>query len=93
MSVRVRVALSPTGDPHVGTACQAPFNHAFARQNDVKFILGIEDTDRARSTVESEAMILESLRWLGAELGREAERRWAARAYRQAVAAAISAKR
>ena len=50
MSVRVRVAPSPTGDPHVGTAYQALFNYAFARQNGGKFILRIEDTDRARST-------------------------------------------
>ncbi len=65
MSVRVRVAPSPTGDPHVGTAYQALFNYAFARQNGGKFILRIEDTDQARSTRESEQMILESLGWLG----------------------------
>ncbi len=63
--VRVRVAPSPTGDPHVGTAYQALFNHAFARQHDGQFILRIEDTDQARSTRESEQMILDSLRWLG----------------------------
>ena len=65
MSVRVRVAPSPTGDPHVGTAYQALFNYAFARQNGGKFILRIEDTDQARSTRESEQMILDSLGWLG----------------------------
>jgi glutamyl-tRNA synthetase len=63
--VRVRVAPSPTGDPHVGTAYQALFNFAFARKGGGKFLLRIEDTDRARSTRESEAAILESLRWLG----------------------------
>jgi len=63
--VRVRVAPSPTGDPHVGTAYQALFNLAFARQHDGQFILRIEDTDQARSTRESEQMILDSLRWLG----------------------------
>ncbi len=63
--VRVRVAPSPTGDPHVGTAYQALFNHAFARQHDGQFILRIEDTDQTRSTRESEQMILDSLRWLG----------------------------
>lgn len=63
--VRVRVAPSPTGDPHVGTAYQALFNLVFARQRGGKFILRIEDTDRARSTAESEQMILDSLRWLG----------------------------
>jgi glutamyl-tRNA synthetase len=63
--VRVRVAPSPTGDPHVGTAYQALFNYAFARKNGGKFLLRIEDTDRARSTRQSEDAILESLRWLG----------------------------
>jgi glutamyl-tRNA synthetase len=63
--VRVRVAPSPTGDPHVGTAYQALYNYAFAKSRGGKFILRIEDTDQARSTRESEAAILESLRWLG----------------------------
>jgi len=65
MSVRVRIAPSPTGDPHLGTAYIALFNLAFARQQGGKFILRIEDTDRARSTPESEKSILNSLRWLG----------------------------
>src|SRR3989337_676399 len=64
-AVRVRVAPSPTGDPHVGTAYQALFNYAFARKHGGKFLLRIEDTDRARSTRQSELLILESLRWLG----------------------------
>jgi glutamyl-tRNA synthetase len=63
--VRVRIAPSPTGDPHVGTAYQALFNYAFAKGHGGKFILRIEDTDQARSTKESEEAILESLRWLG----------------------------
>jgi len=63
--VRVRVAPSPTGDPHVGTAYQALFNHAFARSRGGSFILRIEDTDQVRSSPESEAAILDSLRWLG----------------------------
>jgi len=63
--VRVRVAPSPTGDPHVGTAYQAVFNYAFAKGRGGSFILRIEDTDRARSTAASERAILESLRWLG----------------------------
>ncbi len=63
--VRVRVAPSPTGDPHVGTAYQALFNYAFARKHGGQFLLRIEDTDRARSTRQSEEAILESLRWLG----------------------------
>ena len=65
MTVRVRIAPSPTGDPHVGTAYIALFNLAFARQHKGKFILRIEDTDRARSTPESERAILESLQWTG----------------------------
>jgi glutamyl-tRNA synthetase len=65
--VRVRIAPSPTGDPHVGTAYVALFNYAFARRHGGRFILRIEDTDQARSSVESEEAILRSLRWLGLE--------------------------
>jgi glutamyl-tRNA synthetase len=63
--VRTRVAPSPTGDPHVGTAYQALINSCFARQNGGRFILRIEDTDRARSTAGAERAILEALRWCG----------------------------
>ena len=63
--VRVRIAPSPTGDPHVGTAYVALFNYAFARRHGGEFILRIEDTDQARSSQESEQAILRSLRWLG----------------------------
>jgi glutamyl-tRNA synthetase len=65
MTVRTRVAPSPTGDPHVGTAYVALFNLCFARAHGGQFILRIEDTDQARSTAESEQAILDSLRWLG----------------------------
>lgn len=65
MTVRTRIAPSPTGDPHVGTAYIALFNLCFARQHGGQFVLRIEDTDRQRSTPESEQMILDSLRWLG----------------------------
>jgi glutamyl-tRNA synthetase len=65
MTVRTRIAPSPTGDPHVGTAYIALFNLCFARQHGGQFILRIEDTDQVRSTRESETAILESLRWLG----------------------------
>lgn len=67
MSVRTRIAPSPTGDPHVGTAYIALFNLCFARQHGGEFILRIEDTDQARSTAASEQAILDSLRWLGLE--------------------------
>ena len=65
MTVRTRIAPSPTGFPHVGTAYVALFNLCFARQHGGEFILRIEDTDQTRSTPESEKMILDSLRWLG----------------------------
>jgi glutamyl-tRNA synthetase len=65
MTVRTRIAPSPTGDPHVGTAYIALFNLCFAQKHGGKFILRIEDTDTVRSTPESEAAILSSLRWLG----------------------------
>jgi glutamyl-tRNA synthetase len=63
--VRTRVAPSPTGDPHVGTAYIALINYCFAKKHGGQFLLRIEDTDQARSTPQSEKMILESLRWLG----------------------------
>lgn len=65
MTVRTRIAPSPTGDPHVGTAYIALFNLCFARQHGGQFILRIEDTDQQRSTAESEQQIFDSLRWLG----------------------------
>lgn len=67
MTVRVRIAPSPTGDPHVGTAYIALFNYCFARQHGGQFILRIEDTDQTRSTPESEKAILDALRWVGLE--------------------------
>jgi glutamyl-tRNA synthetase len=63
--VRVRIAPSPTGDPHIGTAYIALFNSAFARRNGGKFIVRIEDTDQTRFRKDSEALILETLRWVG----------------------------
>jgi len=65
MTVRTRIAPSPTGSPHVGTAYMALFNLAFARKHGGKMILRIEDTDQSRSTKESEDAILSSLKWLG----------------------------
>ncbi len=67
MSVRTRIAPSPTGDPHVGTAYVALFNMAFAHSQGGQFLLRIEDTDQARSTPESEKAILDALKWLGLE--------------------------
>jgi glutamyl-tRNA synthetase len=65
MSIRTRVAPSPTGDPHVGTAYVALFNYCLAKQAGGEFILRIEDTDRARSSRESEQMIMDAVRWTG----------------------------
>jgi glutamyl-tRNA synthetase len=65
MSVRLRVAPSPTGDPHVGTAYMSLFNLAFARQQGGAFILRIEDTDRARFDATSEQQVYDTLHWLG----------------------------
>ncbi|MDB6060455.1 MAG: glutamate--tRNA ligase [Verrucomicrobiaceae bacterium] len=65
MTIRTRIAPSPTGDPHVGTAYIALFNQCFARLHGGQFILRIEDTDRQRSTPASEQAILDSLKWLG----------------------------
>jgi glutamyl-tRNA synthetase len=67
MKVRTRIAPSPTGDPHVGTAYVALFNMAFARKHGGEFLLRIEDTDQVRSTIESEKSILDALHWLGLE--------------------------
>ena len=61
MNVRTRIAPSPTGDPHVGTAYIALFNMCFARAHGGKFLLRIEDTDQTRSTPESEQAILAAL--------------------------------
>ena len=62
--IRVRVAPSPTGNLHLGVAHTALFNYLFARQNKGTFVLRFEDTDRVRSTLESEKNILEGLKWL-----------------------------
>src|SRR5512134_1794633 len=63
--VRVRIAPSPTGDPHVGTAYIALFNYVFARKVGGTFVLRIEDTDQTRSRADSEQMIFDALRWVG----------------------------
>ncbi|MBO4365745.1 MAG: glutamate--tRNA ligase, partial [Eggerthellaceae bacterium] len=63
--VRVRFAPSPTGRLHIGGARTAIDNWAFARANDGKFILRIEDTDPTRSTEENTQVILRAMRWLG----------------------------
>ncbi len=64
-AVRTRIAPSPTGFLHLGTARTALYSWAFARHHGGKFILRIEDTDVARSTQESVDQILTSMQWLG----------------------------
>ena len=63
--IRVRIAPSPTGDPHVGTAYIGLINYIFARQRAGQFVLRIEDTDRTRFVPSSEQMIFDALRWIG----------------------------
>ncbi len=65
--VRVRIAPSPTGFLHIGTARAALFNFLFAKKNKGVFVLRIEDTDLERSKKEYEKDIIESLKWLGIE--------------------------
>ncbi len=67
MTVRCRIAPSPTGPLHIGSARTALFNYLFARQNGGTFVLRLEDTDRLRSTLEYERDILDGLHWLGLE--------------------------
>ncbi len=73
----VRMAPSPTGNLHVGTARTTLFNYLFAKQMGGTFIMRIEDTDKERSTKEFEKNILDGLEWLGLhhdELYRQSER-------------------
>ncbi len=65
MKIKVRIAPSPTGFLHIGTAQSALYNWLFARKNGGEFYLRIEDTDRERSTKEYEQSILGALEWLG----------------------------
>src|SRR5229473_6081371 len=65
VSVRVRIAPSPTGFAHLGSASTALYNVLFARQQGGPFVLRIDDTDAERNRPEYEALIYESLHWLG----------------------------
>src|SRR5258708_37039826 len=67
--VRVRIAPSPTGFAHLGTASTALYNVLFARANGGNFVLRIDDTDAQRNRPEDEAVISQSLHWLGADWG------------------------
>ena len=63
--IRVRIAPSPTGPLHIGTARTALFNYLFARHNDGTFMVRLEDTDVVRSSIAYEKDILDGLHWLG----------------------------
>ena len=65
MSVITRIAPSPTGDMHIGTARTALFNYLYAKHTGGEFHLRIEDTDKERSTKEAVDVIFDSLKWLG----------------------------
>jgi glutamyl-tRNA synthetase len=65
VSVRVRIAPSPTGNLHIGTAHTALFNWLYAKHNQGEFILRIEDTDQERSQDQYTQNIIEGLKWLG----------------------------
>ena len=90
--IRTRIAPSPTGDPHVGTAYIALFNKCFAEKNNGEFILRIEDTDLTRSTKASEQAILDSLRWLGLEWQEGPDKPGSCGPYRQSERKAIYKK-
>ncbi len=87
--VRTRIAPSPTGDPHVGTAYIALMNYCFAKKHGGEFILRIEDTDQVRSTAESEVQILEALRWLGLDWAEGPDKGGPHGPYRQSERSAI----
>lgn len=67
MTIRCRIAPSPTGPLHIGNARTALYNYLFARHHGGTFVLRIEDTDVARSTLDHERDILDNLHWLGLE--------------------------
>ncbi|MBX9860257.1 MAG: glutamate--tRNA ligase [Sphingomonas sp.] len=90
--VRVRIAPSPTGEPHVGTLYTALINEAFARRHGGKFILRIEDTDQSRSTPDSEAKIMEAFSWMGLEWDEGPDKGGPHAPYRQSERKAIYGK-
>ena len=92
MTVRTRIAPSPTGDPHVGTAYVALFNMAFAKSQGGQFLLRIEDTDQVRSSRESEKSILDALRWLGLDWDEGPDNGGDKGPYRQSERSAIYTK-
>ena len=66
-NIRVRFAPSPTGELHLGSARTALFNYLFAKKNNGKFLLRIEDTDKERSFTSHIEQAINSIMWLGFE--------------------------
>src|ERR1700704_3238984 len=89
MPVRVRIAPSPTGDPHVGTAYVALFNAALAKQRGGKFVLCIEDTHRRRLKEDTESQIFDTLRWPGFEWAEDPDKGGPDAPYRQSELLAL----
>ncbi len=83
MTVVTRIAPSPTGDPHLGTAYMSLFDYVFARQQGGTFILRIEDTDQKRYIANSENKVPEALAWLGLEPDESPEKGGPNAPYRQ----------
>lgn len=81
--IRARMAPSPTGHLHMGTARLALFNWLFVRKNGGAFVLRVEDTDKERSRREYEAEIIEGLRWLGIDWDEGPDKEGAYGPYRQ----------
>jgi glutamyl-tRNA synthetase len=90
--VVTRIAPSPTGSMHIGTARTALFNWLYARHTGGRFLLRIEDTDRARSTPEAVQVIFEGLKWLGLEADAPAVFQAARADLHRAAAEALYAK-
>lgn len=78
-----RIAPSPTGDPHVGTAYMSLFDYVYARQQGGTFILRVEDTDQKRYQPEAEAKVMNALAWLGLEPDESPEKGGPNAPYRQ----------
>ena len=91
MTVVTRFAPSPTGYLHIGGARTALFNWLFARHHRGKFLLRIEDTDRARSTDEATAAIYDGLKWLGLNWDGEAVSQFSRRERHAEVARSLLA--
>ncbi len=84
-----RIAPSPTGDPHVGTAYMSLFDYVFAKQQNGTFILRVEDTDQKRYQPGAEQRVLDALSWLGLEPGEDPVKGGPNAPYRQTERKAI----